>query len=224
MLGTSEQEVYGNAFRIKRMNAFLILVDVVLANSPVCRILDIGGWKSHWLALEHVWGNRNLKITLVNLEEKSEHTEGRYTYVSGDARDLKQFPDNSFDIVHSNSVIEHVGTWFDKQRMANEVRRLAPLYFVQTPNYWFPFEPHLRMPIFHWLPQPLQRRIVMSRACGFHPRASSVEQAEIILSDAALIDAPAMAALFPDARIDRELFGPLTKSLVAVRDNSGTRL
>jgi len=200
------------------MNNFLVLVDAVLARKSVCRIVDLGGWKSYWTGLEDLWRNRNLSITLINLEEKSEHTEGHFIYMSGDARCLDEIPDNSFDIVHSNSVIEHVGTWSDKRNMAKEVRRLAPRYYVQTPNYWFPYEPHIRLPLFHWLPEPWQLRILMSRPCGFHPRARNIDEARAILSDASLLDATAMTTLFPDARIEREHFGPFTKSLIAVRD------
>jgi hypothetical protein len=216
VLGKSHYDVYGNAFRAKRLRAFLALADDVLTRKPLCRVLDIGGEKAYWMGLEDVWRGRNLDITLVNIGKRAE-SEGRFTCVFGDARDLKQFSDNSFDIVHSNSVIEHVGVWSDKRRMAAEVCRLAPFYFIQTPNYWFPFEPHLRMPFIHWLPQPWQRRIVMLRACGFYSRACNIDEAHKILSDAILLDAPELRSLFPDARIVRERLGPFTKSLIAVR-------
>ena len=214
-IGTSEANVYSNRFRAQRMADFLVLADAVLARSDVCRILDIGGEAAYWLGLEDVWRGRNLQITMVNLGERPP-VGGRFTYLEGDARQL-DFPDRAFDIVHSNSVIEHVGGWADMKRMAAEVRRLAPAYFVQTPNYWFPLEPHLRTPFIHWLPLPWQRRIVMARACGFHPRAADVDQAGTILADASLLDAPAMRALFPDAQLQRERVGPFTKSLIAIR-------
>ncbi len=217
--GTTAGAVYGNSFRAKRMGMFLALADEVLLHQPVCRILDLGGEKAYWMGLEDVWHTRNLSITLVNVEERND-SEGRYNYHAGDARDLKQYSNNSFDVVHSNSVIEHVGRWPDMRRMADEVRRLAPSYFVQTPNYWFPYEPHLRMPCIQWLPQPWQRRIVMARACGFYPKARTVMEANDILTDALLLDAASMQALFPDAQIERERVGPFTKSLIAVRRSS----
>jgi hypothetical protein len=101
--------------------------------------------------------------------------------------------------------------------MANEIRRLAPRYFVQTPNFWFPIEPHLRTPFIHWLPEPWRVAIVRRRACGYYPRAESYGQAREILDDARLLDAQAMAVLFPDASIERERIAGLTKSLMAIR-------
>jgi hypothetical protein len=114
-------------------------------------------------------------------------------------------------------VIEHVGLWRDQHRMADEIRRLAPRYFVQTPNFWFPVEPHFRLPLIHWLPEPWRAAIVTRRACGFYPRARNHDEARHILDDARLLDAGAMAALFPDAAIERERFAGFTKSLIAVR-------
>ena len=214
----SGNPVYANAFRAQRMKAFLSLADAVLARKGACRILDVGGEIAYWRGLENVWRPRNLDITAVNLVEDHSSTDAKLQQIAGDARDLRRFADNSFDIVHSNSVIEHVGMWADMQSMAREVRRLAPTYFVQTPNFWFPQEPHLRVPFIHWLPHPWRRKIVMSRPCGFYPRAATVAEAHKILADANLLDAAGMTALFPDAEIVRERVGPMTKSFIAVRD------
>ena len=61
----------------------------------------------------------------------------------------------------------------------------------------------------------------MTRACGFYPKARTVMEANDILTDALLLDGPSMQALFPDATIERERFGPLTKSLIAIKRNLG---
>lgn len=211
-----EDAVYKNAFRRRRFAGFLALVDDVLRERGRCRVLDLGGGVSYWLGLEDAWRDRPLHVTLVNLEQEAV-PDARFESRAGDACHLPDQPDGAFDIVHSNSVIEHVGTWSDKARMAAEVRRLAPRYFVQTPNYWFPIEPHFRTAAIHWLPRPWRREMVLRKARGFYPRATSLMEADTILRDAALLDAHEMSALFPDARIARERFCGLTKSLIAIR-------
>lgn len=211
-----EDAVYKNAFRQRRFAGFLRVVDDVLREHGRCRVLDLGGGVSYWLGLEDAWRGRPIHVTLVNLVQEAV-PDGRFESRAGDARSLPDQPDNAFDIVHSNSVIEHVGSWADKARMAAEVRRLAPRYFVQTPNYWFPIEPHLRTPFIHWLPRPWQRDLVLRKARGFYPRATSLGEADGILRDASLLDGPEMASLFPDARVERERFCGLTKSLIAIR-------
>ena len=60
------------------------------------------------------------------------------------------FKDKSFDAVFSNSVIEHVGTFEDQKMMANEVIRVTNFYFIQTPNLYFPIEPHFLVPFFQF--------------------------------------------------------------------------
>ncbi len=204
-----------NAYRLRRLARFLDLVDAVIAERGRARILDIGGTQSYWRALAEAWSGRDVHITLVNLEAEPV-TDPRFMSLAGDARTLP-FADNAFDVVHSNSVIEHVGRWRDMVGMANEVRRLAPRYFVQTPNFWFPVEPHFRFPLFHWLPAPVRLGIVRRRACGFFPKAETIDDGMRFVEDASLLDMEQMRRLFPDAAIDRERAFGLTKSLIAVR-------
>ena len=215
---TAEREAacYSNQFRQQRLKRLLAMVDEIVAARETCRILDVGGWVDYWLFLEPLWRDRPIHITMANLVQVPV-PDARFSSLIGDARDLSQLDDLSFDLVHSNSVIEHVGLWRDQCKMAQEVRRLAARYFVQTPNYWFPLEPHLRTPFVHWLPEPWRVAIVRNRACGYFPRAQSYGDARDILDDARLLDANAMVTLFPDAVIERERFAGLTKSLIAIR-------
>lgn len=215
-IDTAPETVYRNAFRRARLARFLAIVDEIVAAQGRCRVLDIGGNVEYWQGLEDLWRDRPVHFTLVNLTAETA-PDGRFVCLSGNACDLSQFGDNAFDVVHSNSVIEHVGLWSSQRRMAQEVRRLAPRYFVQTPNFWFPFEPHFRLPFIHWLPDACRTAIVMRHACGFYPRACCVDEAWQIVEDARLLSAKAMSVLFPDATIERERFGFVTKSLVAVR-------
>jgi hypothetical protein len=123
----------------------------------------------------------------------------------------------SHDLVHSNSVIEHVGIWDNMLRVAANVRRLAPAYFVQTPYFWFPIEPHFRVPLFHWLPESLRYRLILACSLGYHRKASSVSDAVRSVQSAVLLDCRQYATLFPDAEIRCERFCGLTKSLMAIR-------
>ena len=211
-----EDAVYRNAFRRKRFARFLQIVDEVVQARGRCRVLDLGGGISYWMGLEQAWRDRPLHVTLVNLAQESV-PDGRFASLAGDACRLPGFADDAFDVVHSNSVIEHVGGWADKRRMAAEVHRLAPRHFVQTPNFWFPIEPHFRTPAIHWMPEPWRRALVMRGPRGFYPQAKTLDEAEAILADASLLDARGMAELFPGSEILRERFCGLTKSLIAIR-------
>lgn len=215
-LGTSADAVYRNRFRVRRFARFLGIVDEIIARAGRCRILDAGGRMEHWAAMADLYGDRAIHVTLVNLEAE-QTSDPRFTGTAGDACAMPQFADGSFDLVYSNSVIEHVGRWSDQKRMAAEVRRLAPRHFIQTPDYWCPVEPHFRLPVIHWLPVPWQAAIVQARACGFYPRARNTDEALTILEDARLLNLKAMKALFPDSTIERERVLGLPKSLIAVR-------
>jgi SAM-dependent methyltransferase len=99
------------------------------------------------------------RITALGQHEGKTFTE-RYPsvrYVQGNAVDLP-FEDAAFDIVYSNAVIEHVGDADAQRRFLAEALRVAPRAFITTPNRWFPVEVHTRLPLVHWLPEPLAHR------------------------------------------------------------------
>lgn len=203
------------AFRARRLARFIRMVDEIAAAKGTVRVLDMGGNVDYWLDLEDIWRGRPIAFTLVNIMPEPRR-DARFTAITGDCRDLPQLPDGSFDIVHSNSVIEHVGRHQDMAAFAREIRRLAPRHFVQTPNFWFPLEPHFRVPFFHWLPEPLRVSLVRARACGAFPRAETLDDAYRFIEDSILLDARRLQHLFPNSVIERERVAGLTKSIVAV--------
>ena len=81
----------------------------------------------------------------------------RIAYVQGDACALP-FADESFDVVFSNAVIEHVGGPDRQEAFVREALRVGRRVFLTTPNRWFPIEVHTRLPLVHWLPRPLALR------------------------------------------------------------------
>ena len=139
-------------WRARRMQAFLELV----LPPRRARILDLGGTSYNWELIDH-----EFDVTLVNLPDvfdaSTEQAKGNVKCIVGDATDLTQtFADQSFDVVFSNSVIEHVGDCDKRQAMAAEVHRLAPAHWVQTPSDRFPIEVHTGMPYFFRLPKSLR--------------------------------------------------------------------
>lgn len=206
-----------NSFRRWRMRQFLPLVDQVLATKGEAHILDVGGTVAYWRALEPLWGGRNLRFTLVNLGVEPSD-DGIFSLRPGDARAMPEYADMSFDIVHSNSVIEHVGHWDEMAEMAAEVRRLAPRYFLQTPNMWFPVELHFKLPFIHWLPEQLRARWLLRRPGKFLPKGSGIADAIRLAQRVNLLDRRQMAALFPDADLRAERVAGLVKSWIAVRE------
>lgn len=63
------------------------------------------------------------------------------------------FGDRTFDIVHSNAVVEHVGAIDRQRQFIRELCRVADAGFITTPNRWHPVETHTRLPLVHWLPR-----------------------------------------------------------------------
>jgi Methyltransferase domain len=209
----------GSRLRARRLAHFTPLVDTVFREKGSVRILDIGGTPTYWrLVSPEYLATRRAEITLVNLAGVLHGADlGGFRVVEGDACDLVMFTDGAFDLVHSNSVVEHVGDWPRMQAFAREVRRLAPRYFVQTPNFWFPIEPHFLFPFFHWLPEPVRVRLILRTRLGHHGRAETFADAVSAIQSARLLDRRMMATLFPDATIVTERVAMLPKSLMAIR-------
>jgi 2-polyprenyl-3-methyl-5-hydroxy-6-metoxy-1,4-benzoquinol methylase len=198
--------------RTRRHEWFRLLI----SNLPrPLKILDVGGTAAIWETIGFV--NRfDIQISLLNIEpcEASYHN---VLSLFGDARDMQQFRENEFDVVYSNSVIEHVGDLDDMRRMAQEVRRVGKNYFLQTPNRFFPMEPHFLFPLFQFLPSAVQISLVQNFRLGWVGRQVERELAKKAVESIRLLSWNEMHALFPDAKIQRETLLGLTKSLIAYK-------
>ena len=127
---------------------------------------------------------------------------------------------SEFDLIHSNSVLEHVGDWSKMMRFAKNITSFHGGYFVQTPNFWFPIEPHAMTPVIHWLPKPLRVWLVSLRSLGCWPRGKTVSESVTIVESARLLSRSMVKELFADSVIHAERVAGLTKSFYAVRDRS----
>jgi len=177
-------------------------------------IIDVGGTNDFW---EHQrWAGRDdIRITLVNLQPEPARFSNIVS-IDADATDLHAFQDRSFDVAFSNSAIEHLYTFRNQQRMAAEIRRLAKGYWVQTPNYWFPIEPHFQFLAWHWLPIPWRVEILRRRTCGWRGQTPDPARARKLVEEVRLLCRRELHELFPDAALVPERFLGLVKSWIAV--------
>ncbi|MBI4657999.1 MAG: class I SAM-dependent methyltransferase [Verrucomicrobia bacterium] len=208
-------------FRRKRIKLLMDLVGQVYRKQGFVTVIDVGGRRNYWNCVSREFLFRHqVTVTIVNLPGDlavPAEDEIEFRYAEGNGCELSIFPDNSFDIAHSNSVIEHVGSWENMCSFAREIRRLAPNHYVQTPYFWFPIEPHFMKPCFHFLPRPLQAGLVRRFNLGHFVKATSVGDALRKIEGINLLDKKMLAELFPDASILREKVCGLTKSLIAYR-------
>jgi hypothetical protein len=195
-------------FRAKRMRQFAERFPLTDATT----ILDVGGTPENWRLVA-----RRPQVTLLNLPGRQPaRLLPNMRAVAGDARQLP-YADQSFDIVYSNSVIEHVGPWEQQQRFAREVQRVGCSYYVQTPNKWFPIEPHILGVGIHWLPRGWQQRLIRYVTLVGLVRRMTPDQIDGFLTQVRLLTYGEVRVLFPDAEIQRERFLGLTKSFVITR-------
>ena len=110
---------------------------------PGMRVVDVGCGALGLRGLEP-----ELDITGVDLAPRPDYPG---PFVQADATERLPFDDGAFDLAYSSSVVEHVDP-ARRAAFAAEIRRVARGWFVQTPAWSFPIEPHALLPFAHWLP------------------------------------------------------------------------
>jgi hypothetical protein len=177
------------------------------------RVLDLGGDLRSW----QLGGLRPRELLIINRDEQLVHEDWAQSVVA-DACDLPpEIRQRSFDLVYSNSVMEHVGGHHRRRQFAEAVRTLAPSYWVQTPYRYFPVEPHWLFPGFQWLPVSARARVMRWWPLGNYPTGIPYDEAVDHVLNIELLSRAAMRAYYPDAEIWSERVLGLTKSLVAIR-------
>lgn len=196
-------------FRRKRLK---LLYDLFKIDSSTT-VADIGGGMFFWELAKQL--NLPLpKLTIVNLTPL-DNLPDSISNVVADGRNLP-FKSSCFDLVFCNSVIEHVGTWESQVILANEIKRIARNYFVQTPNCAFPVEPHLITPFIHYLPRKAQLKLLRNYTIWGIVTRPSLEKCQAFLDEVRLLSGNEMKQLFPEAIIRTERFVTFPKSLIAV--------
>lgn len=176
-------------------------------------VLDLGGTAQHWLRAPVA----PVSVHIVNIEPAPTDLPAWISVEQGDACALSSpLLGQHFDLVYSNSVIEHVGGHLQRRAFAEQVQRASSQHWVQTPYRYFPVEPHWLAPMMQFLPLAPRAAFGLHWPFGYvrpHNTRESVEEQMMI----DLLDITQMRHYFPGDTLLFERFGPLVKSLVAVR-------
>jgi len=177
------------------------------------RVLDVGGSFFNWTLLPE---RLRPRLSLLNVYKRPPDLPAEIEWIEGSALSLP-FGPGDFDVVFSNSVIEHVGDWAAQRQFAAEIQRLRCAFWVQTPNRNFPIEPHFIGIGVQFLPKTLARPYARFATVRGWMRNEDPESIDQMLEDIRLLSLGDLRALFPDAEIGAERLAGLAKSLIAFR-------
>jgi len=209
LFDNTKTDSLANKFRRKRFKLFLELIKD--KPKPVT-VLDIGGTEIFWKMMG-LYDPGRIKVTIVN-KAIINVTLPNFIFIQKDATDLSGIKDKEFDIVFSNSVIEHVGSFAEQKKMAEEIIRTGKSYFIQTPNYYFPIEPHFIFPMFQFLPESIKILLIRNFNLGYHEKCKDRIKAKELVRSIRLLNKRELVSLFPEFKIFKERFLFFTKSLI----------
>jgi hypothetical protein len=176
-------------------------------------VIDLGGSLSTWQRAPV----RAKHVHVVNISKPPTEVPEWAEVERGDACALPaHIANRRYDLVFSNSVIEHVGGHERRLRFAESVRSLSDRHWVQTPYRYFPIEPHWLFPGLQFLPIAMRARLAHRWPLAYTPgRPKAAVLSTVMWTE--LIDRTQMRHYFPDSQLLSERVAGLTKSLVAVR-------
>jgi len=197
-------------FRKRRMNDFVS----AYPDLGELSVLDVGGRPYIWDLLRDEYDIKPRKLVLLNTEDDAQdNQQENFDVKVGDGRAM-EFSDKSFDLVFSNSVIEHVGSFPDMKEFAFECVRVAKEVYIQTPCKYFFVEPHLVTLFIHYLPRYLYRKLSFLSLRYISLRNNKVQFYKIF-DGINLLTEKDFCLMFPNQKISFERFILLKKSMIA---------
>jgi len=197
--------------RNERMNLFIEL----LINSKFEReikILDIGGTNYFW----DLWLKKipiPIDLTILNISQ--EVTKG-YKSIILDANELYKLENLDYDVVFSNSLIEHLTTYENQIKFAETVQRISKKHFIQTPAFIFPLEPHFLFPFFHWFSKKIRVFLVQHFNLGWYKKQVNLLEPEKLVDEIRILKKKELKDMFPNSEIITEKIFFITKSYIVV--------
>lgn len=181
------------------------------------RVLDMGGTTDYWrMNIQYIPDGLIKSIYVLNLPPQNESDEmlrdiTLHIY-AGNALEKSSFRQNRYDIVYSNSLIEHVGNVRSQWEMANIVMETGTYYFIQTPAKSFPLEPHFYVPFFAYLPLLIRSFLYRKFRLGFMGKNSDWLEARITCDDTRFLSYREFKTIFRGCDIIKESLFGLCKS------------
>src|SRR5688572_16171812 len=184
------------------------MLNEIIFERGFARVLDVGGRIQYWRLLDPALHPR-VHVTVLNLPNEPQTGINAPPGMNielriGNACEMPEIADRTYDLCHSNSVIEHVGSLSNMALFAKETRRVSSAFYHQTPNLWFPIEPHYGVPFFHWLPKPIRATLLARRKIGYGGPAPNFHAALEIADHTEIITPAVMRQIFPGAELLRE--------------------
>ena len=178
------------------------------------RVIDLGGTPEFWAGAPV----RPAHLTIVNLTSGNHETAPGIEIVEGDACDAANaVGGKTYDIVFSNSTIEHVGGHDRCQAFARSVRVLAPRHWIQTPYRYFPIEPHFVFPLFQFMPVALRYRVAARWPLSYaRSLGGTLDDPIGTVLAVDLLSRTHLRYYFPTSSIVCERVVGITKSIIAV--------
>ena len=212
-----------NFFLKKRVNKLFNIF-----NLDGYSILDLGGYDGRYMdnIKEKYPG---IKVTIADHDEEGLTISRKkgYNTIQLDGAKIMPFRDKEFDLVFCNSVIEHVTipkneVWnlesssefkekslVIQKHFASEINRIAKFYFVQTPNKYFIIEHHSWLPLVQFIPRENLIKFL---------RFTNKFWVKKTAPDWNLLNAVELQDLFPNAKILKEKFIFMNKSIIAYKN------
>jgi hypothetical protein len=156
-----------------------------------------------------------VEIVLLNIYKQEVLNEHMHAVV-GDAADLSAFENAAFDVVVSNSVIEHLPSPELQARMASEIQRVGIRHWVQTPNRNFPLEPHFLFPFFQYLPVAIRAWLLGQMDLGWYRRERDPALAMEAVRSIRLMTHRELRDVFPESQLVVERAFGLAKSFIVI--------
>ena len=149
----------------KKREKMLILIKEFLKNKDIDDVLDVGSTEDE--------KNKSSNYIVKNLGNYKKYKSISDQSINSDFFSVKvkksitedftvsEIEDYKSDLVISNATIEHVGSLENQTKMCKNILKLSKKYFIIiTPNRYHPLDFHTKLPLFHWLPKKIHRKIL----------------------------------------------------------------